>query len=99
PVRARPSSIHRSPTMTSSFSSQTSSEDNEAAQAPAPRIAIVDADSLFVDAVTPRLTSLGMHVQADPRAVDSPAWASPDIVLVDADGEAEGAAEWVTHLI
>jgi len=83
--------------MTSSFPSQTSHEEAATTRAPAPRIAILDADSLFVDAVTPRLTFLGMHVEGDLRALDAGSWTAPDVVLIDGDGEDEGAADWIAH--
>jgi two-component system nitrate/nitrite response regulator NarL len=54
------------------------------------RIAILGADSLFVDAVSPRLESLGMHVQAPNAALNGQATKfrpEPDLVLLDADGE------------
>jgi two-component system nitrate/nitrite response regulator NarL len=55
----------------------------------APRIAIVGADSLFVDAVSPRLESLGMRVESSNGVVDDQALAekAPDLILLDADGE------------
>ena len=74
-----------------------STADAEAIEVDGPRIAIVDADSLFVDAITPRLTSLGMRVEADPRSRNGAASIAPDIVLVDADGEDEHAMEWVVE--
>ena len=83
--------------MTSSIPSQTSHEESATADATAPRIAILDADSLFVDAVTPRLTFLGMHVEGDLRALDNGSWTAPDVVLIDGDGDDEGAADWVVH--
>jgi two-component system, NarL family, nitrate/nitrite response regulator NarL len=79
--------------MTPALSPNASSDDHPAA----PRIAIVDADSLFVDAVTPRLVSLGMHVQPDPRALKARPETAPDLVLVDADGDDDDAANWVVR--
>jgi two-component system, NarL family, nitrate/nitrite response regulator NarL len=70
-------------------------------QAP-PRIAILGADPLFVDAVSPRLESLGMHVQASNAPLNGQAsklgW-KPDLVLLDADGdESEDVASIVREL-
>jgi two-component system nitrate/nitrite response regulator NarL len=79
--------------MTPALSPNASSDDH----ASPPRIAIVDADSLFVDAVTPRLASLGMHVQPDPRALRAQTETAPDLVLVDADGDDDDAANWVVR--
>jgi two-component system nitrate/nitrite response regulator NarL len=81
--------------MTSSSPSHASSEEPAADRTTAPRIAIVDADSLFVDAVTPRLNLLGMRVEPDPRSLTGQTGSEPDAVLVDGDGDDGDAAEWV----
>lgn len=52
-------------------------------------ILIVDADSLFVDAVTPRLESFGMRVMQAHSTLGQ-RLPSADIVIVDADGPREG---------
>jgi two-component system nitrate/nitrite response regulator NarL len=83
--------------MSSSPFEASSAEHNPTADPMQLRIAIVDADSLFVDAVTPRLNSLGMHVQPDPRSLKGHAESSPDVVLVDADGEDADASDWVVR--
>ncbi len=64
------------------------------------RIAIVDADSLFVDAVSPRLESLGMQVQPSPKGLlngQTRPGIEPDLVLLDADGDDEDSAAWVVR--
>jgi DNA-binding NarL/FixJ family response regulator len=81
--------------MTSSSPSNASSEDTATDRTTAPRIAIVDADSLFVDAVTPRLNLLGMRVEPDPRSRTTQTGSEPDAVLVDGDGDDRDAADWV----
>jgi two-component system, NarL family, nitrate/nitrite response regulator NarL len=89
--------------MASVFSTEGSSRPETASreQAP-PQIAILGADSLFVDAVSPRLESLGMHVQASNGALNGQATKlrpEPDLVLLDADGDdTDEAASLVREL-